>query len=66
MKNVIVKWTSKEDFQKNCLLESCPTVHLEGRPMTVLESYPASHLGGLSNRFYRNLVLCFQEQKPFV
>ena len=34
--------------------------------MTVSESYPAIHLGGLSNRFYQNLVVCFQEQKPFV
>ena len=34
--------------------------------MTVSENYPAIHLGGLSNRFYRNSVLCFQEQKPFV
>ena len=33
--------------------------------MTVPESYLAIHLGGLSNRFYRNSVLCFQEQKPF-
>ena len=34
--------------------------------MIVSESYLAIHLGGLSNRFYRNSVLCFQEQKPFV
>ena len=33
--------------------------------MTVLESYPAIHLRGLSNIFYRNSLLCFQEQKPF-
>ena len=65
MKNVVAKWISKEDFPKNCLGE-CLIVHLGGRPMTVSESYPVIHLGGLSNRFYRNLVLCFQEQKPFV
>ena len=47
-------------------LENCPTVHLGGRPMTVLESYLTIHLGGLSNRFYRNSVLCFKEKKPFV
>ena len=47
-------------------LENYPTIHLGGRPMIVSESYPAIHLGGLSNRFYRNSVLCFQEQKPFV
>ena len=34
--------------------------------MTVSESYPAIQIGGLSNRFYQNSVLCFQEQKPFV
>ena len=36
------------------------------RPMSVLENYPAIHLGGLSNRFYRNLVVSFRERKPFV
>ena len=34
--------------------------------MTVSENYPAIRLRGLSNRFYRNSVVCFQEQKPFV
>ena len=34
--------------------------------MIVSESCPAIHLGGLSNRFYQNSVLCFQEQKSFV
>ena len=34
--------------------------------MTVSEDYPAIHLGRLSNRFYRNSVMCFQEQKSFV
>ena len=47
-------------------LESCPTVHLGDGPMTVLEDYPAIHLGGLSNRFYRNSVVCFREQIHFV
>ena len=47
-------------------LESFPTVHFEGRPMTVSENYPVIHIGGLSNRFHRKLVLCFQEQKYFV
>ena len=65
MKNVIAKWISKEDFRR-ITLNNCPTVHLGGIPMTVLESYLAIHLGGLSNRFYRNSVLCFQEQKLFV
>ena len=34
--------------------------------MTISESYPTIHLGVLSNIFYRNSVLCFQKQKPFV
>ena len=34
--------------------------------MTVLENYPAIHLGGLSNIFYRNSVVSFREQKAFV
>ena len=35
--------------------------------MTVSESYPEIHLGGLSNRILsKKLILCFQEQKPFV
>ena len=36
------------------------------RTMIVSENYPAIHLGGLSNRFYRNSVVCFREPKPFV
>ena len=35
--------------------------------MTVSKSYLAIRLGGLSNRnLSEKLVLCFQEQKPFV
>ena len=34
--------------------------------MTVSENYPTIHLGGLYNRFYRNAVVRFREQKPFV
>ena len=34
--------------------------------MTVSETYQAIHLEGLSNRFYRNSIMCFLEQKPFV
>ena len=35
--------------------------------MTDSESYPAIHLGGLSNRILsKKLVLYFQEQKPYV
>ena len=56
---------SRKIFQR-IALESCPTVHLGGGPMIVLEDYTAIRLGGLSNRFYRNPVVCFREQKPFV
>ena len=59
-----MKGISRKIFRR-IALESCPTVNLEGGPMTVSENYPAIHLGGLSNRFYRNSVVCFREQKPF-
>ena len=62
---MVVKGISRTVFRR-IALESYPTVHLGGGPMTVLEDYPAIRLGGLSNRFYRNSVVCFREQKPFV
>ena len=61
----VVKGISRKIFRR-IALESCPIVHLGGGPMTVSKNYPAIHLGGLSNRFYRNSVVCFREQKPFV
>ena len=61
----VVKGISRKIFRR-IALESCPTVHLRGGPMTVSENYPAIHLGGLSNRFYRNSVVHFREQKHFV
>ena len=30
--------------------------------MIVSENYPAIYLGGLSNRFYRNSVICFENK----
>ena len=62
---MIVKGILRKIFRR-IALESCPTVHLGGGPMTVSEDYPAIRLEGLSNRFYRNSVVSFQEQKPFV
>ena len=62
---MVMKGISRKIFRR-LALESCPTVHLGGGPMTVSENYPAIHLGGLSNRFYRNSVVRFREQKPFV
>ena len=62
---MVVKGISRKIFRR-IALESCPIVHLGGGPMTVLEDYLAIHLGGLSNRFYRNSVVCFRKQKYFV
>ena len=62
---MVVKGISRKIFRR-IALESCPTVHLGGGPMTVSENYPAIRLGGLSNIFYRNSVVSFREQKPFV
>ena len=62
---MVVKGISRKIFRR-IVIESCLTVHLEGGPMTVSEDYPAIRLGGLSNKFYRNSVVCFREQKPFV
>ena len=66
MKNkMVVKGISKKIFRR-IALESCLTVHLGGRPMTVSEDYPAILLEGLSNRFYQNSVVRIREQKPFI
>ena len=62
---MVVKGISRKIFRRTAL-ETCPTVHLGGGPMTVSENYPAIHLRGLSNRFYRNSVVRFREQNPFV
>ena len=46
-------WLSNEfdgKIFRRIALESCPTVHFGGEPMTVSNSYPAIHLRGLSNR----------------
>ena len=62
---MVVKGISRKIFRR-IALESCPIVHFGGEPMTVSENYPAIRLEGLSNRFYRNSVVCFREQKHFV
>ena len=62
---MVVKGISRKIFRR-IALESCPTVHFGGGPMTVSENYQAIHLEGLSNRFYRNSVVRFRKQKPFV
>ena len=62
---MVVKGISRKILRR-IALESCPTVHLGGGPMTFLENYPTIHLGGFSNRFYRKSVVRFRERKPFV
>ena len=54
-----------EDFRRTGLGD-CPTIHVGGEHELFRKVIQKIHLGGLSNRFYRNLVVCFQEQKPFV
>ena len=51
MKNVVAKWISKEDFPNNCL-EELSNSSFQRKTMAVTGSYPAIHLGGLSNIFY--------------
>ena len=46
----IVKGISRKNSQR-IALESGPTVHLGGGPMTVRKNDPAIHLRGLSNIF---------------
>ena len=58
---IVVKGISRKIFRR-IALESCPTVHLRGGPMTVSENYPVIHLGGLSNRFYRKSVYVFENK----
>ena len=62
---MVVKGISRKIFQR-IAFESSPTIHLGGGPMIVSKNYPAIHFRGLSNRFYRNSVVRFQEQKHFV
>ena len=46
----VVKGISRKIFRR-IALESGPTVHLGGGPMTVQNNYPAIRLGGWSNIF---------------
>ena len=61
---IVAKGFSRKIFRR-IALKSCPTVHVGGAH-DCFENYLAIRLGGLSNRFYRNSVVCFQEEKPFV
>ena len=63
---VCTSMTILEKFRR-IALESCPTVHLGGGPMTILGKYPAIRLEGLSNIlsklgsvFSRTNSFCFE------
>ena len=64
-RKMVVKGISMEDFPE-IGLGDCPTIHVGGAQELFRRVIQQIHLGGLSNRFYRNSVACFREQKPFV
>ena len=48
------------------MLGDCPTIHVGGAHELFWRVIQQIRLGGLSNKFYRNSVVSFQEQKAFV
>ena len=48
------------------MLGDCPTIHVKGAYELFRKVIQHIRLGGLSNKFYRNSVVCFREQKAFV
>ena len=48
------------------MLKDCPTIHVGGAHELFRRVIQQIHLGGLSNKFYRNSVVSFREQKAFV
>ena len=48
------------------MLGDCPTIHIEWAHELFRRIIQQIRLGGLSNKFYRNLVVSFREQKTFV
>ena len=48
------------------MLGDCPTIHVGGAHELFRRVIQQIRLGGLSNKFYRNSVVSFQEQKTFV
>ena len=48
------------------MLGDCPTIHVEGAHKLFRRVIQQIRLGRLSNEFYRNSVVSFQEQKAFV
>ena len=48
------------------MLGDCPTIHVEGAHELFRRVIQQIRLRGLSNKFYRNSVVSFREQKFFV
>ena len=48
------------------MLGDCLTIHVGGAHELFRRVIQHIHLGGLSNKFYRNSVVSFREQKVFV
>ena len=48
------------------MLGDCPTIHVGGAHELFRRIIQQIRLGGLSNKFYRNSVVSFREQKTFV
>ena len=48
------------------MLGDCPTIHVRGAHELFRRVIQQIRLGGLSNKFYRNSVVSFREQKDFV
>ena len=48
------------------MLGDCPTIHVGGAHELFRMVIQQIRLGGLSNKFYRNYVVSFREQKAFV
>ena len=48
------------------MLGDCPTIHVGGAHELFRWVIQQIRLGGLSNKFYRNSVVSFREQKAFV
>ena len=48
------------------MLGDCPTIHVRGAHELFWRVIQQIRLGGLSNKFYRNSVVSFREQKAFV
>ena len=48
------------------MLGDCPTIHVGGAHELFRRVIQHIRLGGLSNKFYRNSIVSFREQKAFV